>query len=120
MASGFVGTLRLCMCFLLIGSLIPWYLGVLIAAAFLYVDSKDLDVRRHASSAMNWAEARTPMPVAVLLGVLRRMTGGKAANAAADQAELTEAGASASPSTTPLTGDAKDFDDLFGGPAYKP
>jgi len=70
-----MGTARMCMCCLLIGSLIPWYLGVIIAATFLYLDSKELDVRKQSAAAMMWVEERTPAPVAVVLGVLRRMTG---------------------------------------------
>ena len=71
----FIGTTRLCMCCLLIGSLIPWYLGVIIAATFLYLDSKELDVKKQSAAAMMWVEERTPTPVSVVIGVFRRMVG---------------------------------------------
>lgn len=87
--AGLSGTARLCMCCLLIGSLIPWYLGVIIAATFLYLDSKELDVRKQSAAAMMWVEERTPAPVAVVLGVLRRMTGRPEQKEPDQQAPLT-------------------------------
>ena len=63
---------KLFMSGVLLGSLLPWYMGVMMMAVFLFVDSKDFDLRHCAGCAISWAEGRCPLAVTrVILEVKR-------------------------------------------------
>lgn len=57
---------------MLFGCLIPWWMGIIFVAAFMFVDSKDLDLRQHANSVVTWAEGRSPMALTFVLAFLKK------------------------------------------------
>jgi hypothetical protein len=67
-----VNSLKLFMSGVLLGSLLPWYIGIIMVAVFMFVDSKDLDLGHCAGLAISWAESKCPVLIIHIISAAKK------------------------------------------------